>query len=249
MTRFEVLAIAGLSLSLGVPVEAATFTDQTFNLADYTITQSLQTGTATISQVQTGGNPGSAILADYVVPVGPPGTNEVGSVFYLNNSFIYNPGSSGALSTITLSLDKNVNITPSPANFGNAQSFLIFQGGNYYLDAVALGSNQNVYLTATLTATASDFSLINVASGAVDGTAHPSFASGILQFGFRNGFLFDPQSSGEVRILEDNFNVTLTPSVAAVPEPETYALMLAGLSALSFMSRRRKKALECPQFR
>jgi|GEM_PF-2394881 len=243
MTRFEVLAIAGLSLSLGVPVEAATFSDQTFNLVDYTIIKSLQIGTATISQTLTGGNPGSAILADYVVPAGPPSTNEFGSVFYLNNNFIYNPGSSGGLSAVTFSIDKNVNLFPSPGtNFGNGQSFLIFQGGNYYLDAVALASTQNVYLTATLTATASDFSLINPSSGAVDNTAHPSFAAGIMEFGFRNGFRFDPQTASEAKILEDNFNVTLTPLVAAVPESETYALMLAGLSGLGFMARRRKKA-------
>ena len=30
-------------------------------------------------------------------------------------------------------------------------------------------------------------------------------------------------------------------SVTAIPEPETYALMLAGLGAVGFMSRRRRR--------
>lgn len=42
----------------------------------------------------------------------------------------------------------------------------------------------------------------------------------------------------------DNFRVTLTPPVVgAIPEPETYALMLAGLATLSAVVRRRKQRL------
>jgi hypothetical protein len=38
----------------------------------------------------------------------------------------------------------------------------------------------------------------------------------------------------------DDFIVGL--KVTAVPEPETYALMLAGLGAVGFLSRRRRRA-------
>jgi hypothetical protein len=39
----------------------------------------------------------------------------------------------------------------------------------------------------------------------------------------------------------ESFTILNVGTVAAVPEPETYALMLAGLGALGFMSRRRRK--------
>ena len=37
--------------------------------------------------------------------------------------------------------------------------------------------------------------------------------------------------------IRDRFNV----GVAAVPEPETYAMMLAGLGLMGFVARRRKE--------
>jgi len=40
--------------------------------------------------------------------------------------------------------------------------------------------------------------------------------------------------------IQGNTNPVAPSSVAAVPEPETYAMMLAGLGALGFVGRRRK---------
>ena len=40
---------------------------------------------------------------------------------------------------------------------------------------------------------------------------------------------------------ENNYNLVSTNMVAAVPEPETYAMFLAGLGAMGFVARRRQK--------
>jgi hypothetical protein len=47
--------------------------------------------------------------------------------------------------------------------------------------------------------------------------------------------VYDPLNSGDFRNME--FSIALTP---AIPEPQTYALMLAGLAALGVAARRRK---------
>lgn len=39
------------------------------------------------------------------------------------------------------------------------------------------------------------------------------------------------------------YNVAITAAVAAIPEPQTYALLLAGLGVIGFAARRRRQAL------
>ena len=46
---------------------------------------------------------------------------------------------------------------------------------------------------------------------------------------------------GGLDVLASGGTPTFLPYVAAVPEPETYAMMLAGLGLLGFMARRRKQ--------
>ena len=39
-------------------------------------------------------------------------------------------------------------------------------------------------------------------------------------------------------------NVTVTPTIAAIPEPETYAMLLAGLGVMAWLARRRRAAAQ-----
>jgi len=80
------------------------------------------------------------------------------------------------------------------------------------------------------------FALTSSSVGASGGTTDYLFTNlGDLTSGTLASFTFDPVGLNAASISYANLNVT-----AVVPEPETYAMLLAGLGALGFMSRRRK---------
>jgi len=106
-------------------------------------------------------------------------------------------------------------------------------GGAVFLDGVALAYNSNDMWWAGSYADASQsfqFSGLQLAAGnhtlQLYGLEHCCDGGQQVQFGFNDGPF---QTFGA--------NDGLTP---AVPEPETYALMLGGLGALVFMARRRR---------
>lgn len=111
-------------------------------------------------------------------------------------------------------------------------------GFHYF--ARASGPSFNNFVPADI-----QLSLSNADGAAFTSTALPPLPLDSAEFGFKLGtlnfFLFGNGALGSARA---EFNITsLTlPSVAAVPEPATYALMLAGLGIVGFAARRRRKA-------
>ena len=73
-----------------------------------------------------------------------------------------------------------------------------------------------------------------VVLGTFNGTAFTPFTDGglySLVLGFNDG----------LRVDSDYNDLVVGLNTAPVPEPETYALLLAGLSAVGFIARRRRK--------
>ena len=79
------------------------------------------------------------------------------------------------------------------------------------------------------------------------GTEYVYWNGNLLAGGFLNGhYAFNVEGLGNdvIRIAGNNdpyYNFINNVSVTAVPEPETYAMMLAGLGLLGFSARRRKQ--------
>ena len=116
----------------------------------------------------------------------------------------------------------------------------------YYIDAAsdALFRNNNSFAGGVLTKvgdlTLGGFSFgVNNASGfdiAASGEAFVAWRENLYRLDLGTGALSLAGAIGS------NNNVIGLTAVAAVPEPETYALMLAGLAALGFVVKRRRTA-------
>lgn len=166
-----------------------------------------------------------------------------------------------------LGIDHNAYIYDVPSSFTNAQvtntpgtngTILMSGGGtrvntfhfsqavtNPYIDVFSVG--QNGVPVAFNFLNGASFSILaqgggHWAGGSLTQTSPSSFVgregNGLLQF---NGTFTD--ISFTTPNSEYYYGATIG-IAAAVPEPETYAMMLAGLGALAFAARRRKTAIK-----
>jgi hypothetical protein len=220
------------------------YTDGTFNLANYTTFTYSGSNVGTVGGVTTQcascGNPGNA-LSTTVTTTGDAETQlDLG---YLNTTFLYNPSTQGAVTSITVSIDNVtllLNLPGEPTVFDNFLP-LIEQDGNYYYDNLTSGPYANPgdanYVTISATLTAANFDQFNATTGVTTTSSHPNFAGDQMEFGLIVYEQFVAPVPGFNELIE---NDNLTFNVSAAPEPATFALTSAALAALGlFISRRR----------
>ncbi len=212
--RAAALAAAALFIGFGAQAQVS----ENFN--GLTSTPAAYGGTNVLSSFSTGLISGSW-FEDTAVTVGGGASADKFLVLGRNDSFTLNFSLTAPLSNVLFQFAYN-----------NAD-------GNPALNGGVINVGTNTWTMDSLNGTL----LSDVVTG--NGAGNPSLTNGAhratLSFnGLSSGnhtFTWNRTglaNSGNLRI--DDFSATVT----AVPEPETYAMMLAGLGAIGFMSRRRK---------
>ena len=139
--------------------------------------------------------------------------------------------------TTTSSATANVFLYASDTDFMSSGSFVLGLGGTNSGESGsatgrAWGGSNN---TAMSFSGANLLGSVGALSGiATSGTATGSFASVTSPYSLTIGVAISRSSAGTST---GDLNLQVTP----IPEPETYALMMAGLGALGFVARRRQR--------
>ena len=223
--------IAALIIKASASAITITFSDGTFDLSDYATPlkyQSTQSVTITISQLPTNGNPGTALSTVANDSANVAFTAKLG---LLNNSWIYDPGTQGAITSILFSEDKFANLQGTPFTSSSIR-LLIKQNGKTYVAATSVTAVVDTWVSGSHTFVETDFELWDFATGGVDPNQHPSFTTGLMQFGVASS----PSQSGiggSPTIYTFNFDNTLIELNVPAPMEIVQSATIAGTSYTS----------------
>lgn len=223
------------------------FLDGNFDLADYQV-NTLQPGggAVTVARITSGGNPGAHLRITTDAPASPA-DDWVSRTYLISSSFAYDPGASGRIVSIDLSLDVSATLPPPPFNFlSNGTRFVVEQAGNYFAYGVQLPLIQNSYLTASAFAlSAQDFNrVVDLRLGTTDPTLHPDFSAGTLRFGISPAVFVSGTSAQSTLIFDfDNLSFTLS----TVPELPAAAFLIWGLPLVAIARWKRACGSQRPR--
>lgn len=239
-----VSAVALVALCATAPALALTVNIGDMNAADWAAVNVSHAGTSTLSLSAPagGGNPGSYWQHDWAAPVTAAGAafgDRRANIYQLAS---YAPATEGALGALTLSFD-----------FARLASSFVNGSGGFLSAAIEQGGRIFIQATGSAQALSSDWLVSSFSSANADdwvefGTnAHPDFSAlgSTLRFGYRyslNASCPSTASAGCTAVSAtagvDNFQVTALAKVpAALPEPQSWALVLVALALLKGLPR------------
>ncbi|MDZ4374165.1 MAG: PEPxxWA-CTERM sorting domain-containing protein [Phenylobacterium sp.] len=183
---------------------------------------------------------------------------------FLNNSFVYDPSTQGAIQSINALMYHSLDITIAgdPVNLANAERVmrvLAMQDGKIYkaIQFNGLSYSQQFRLVQAVDLEASDFFLFNPADPwGPRGATGLDFAGSAITFGFElTHYDLAPSTRPDTaqvvsRLVADDFFLLLTTDDAVpptgggvVPEPSTWAMMILGFGASGAALRARRRGL------
>jgi hypothetical protein len=221
------------------------FSDSSIDLANYTATPVYIDPGVTLKYQNCPdcGNPGAGLQELVTTPPYIGGSVSFGLI---NNDFVYNPATEGAIGSIGVSVDQNVSFNRSPGGgFYTVFVPLLEQGGNYYMTVLygngfAPGDTTEGYQTLSETGLmAADFGQVVFSTttnliNSYNPYANPDFSGtgAPIQVGLVPVISLNDQFSVEADYANLGFDIT---PVTSVPEPATAApvALLAGGWVLS----------------
>lgn len=221
-----------LLAAVAAPASAASYADGNFLDADWSASILAQSGppaSFAAARFASGGNPDAYRRLSHTY--GGFGDITTGHLFA---PAVYDPAAQGALAEVDVAFD--LLLLNGGASGTVAYGALLEQAGTFYRAGFVLSTAAwTSYSLEGLTA--ASFAKV---SGAGAATPDFSAAGAPITFGYyaANGTGLASQTSTLSGI--DNWEVTVT---AAIPEPETYALLLAGLGLLGFGARRKLRGV------